>query len=107
MNSKLQNNDNSLSVNEDDIDTFKQENSLLITEFDSKQLENGHHKTKSKNSKIYDYIQGPIEFEYDQENSSNKINQSCSKLKGIDIYEIQKKLTSIENDSVNTFFFFI
>ena len=100
MNSKLQNSDNSLSVNEDDIDTFKQENSLLITEFDSKQLENGHHKTKSKNSKLYDYIQGPIEFEYDQENSSNKINQSCSKLKGIDIYEIQKKLTSIENDSV-------
>ena len=111
---------NSLIIlNEDDIETFKRENNSLNSISDSSSsLENNIQIPKSdkyffeSSKKItYDYIQSPIEFEYESDitsskntiNNENDFNKICSNLKNIEILEIQKKRTNMENDTINNY----
>ena len=123
FNKQNQNNLNSLNsliiLNEDDIETFKRENNSLNSISDSSSsLENNIQIPKSdkyffeSSKKInYDYIQSPIEFEYESDitsskntiNNENDFNKICSNLKNIEILEIQKKRTNMENDTINNY----
>ena len=109
---------NSLVVlNEDDIETLKKgDNSFnSIQNIPSlgnfiKIPERDIHSFETPKQTIYDYIQSPIEFQYESDITSSKntinneidINQSCSNLKNIKLHEIQKKNTNIENDTINS-----
>ena len=115
--SKNLNTPNSVSeINEDDIETYKKEDSTINSKFESTSLININKISKKDiyifepgNSKNFDYIQSPIEFEYESDltlsnntiTNEGNINTICSRLKNIEFHEIQKKKTSIENDTIN------
>ena len=108
---------NSLSeLNEDDIETYKKEDSTINSNLDLQCINNDIQIPKKNINffepdapKNYEYIQGPIEFEYESDLASIKntiinegnINIACSRLKNIEFHEIQKKKTNIENDTIN------
>ena len=101
-------------LHEDNIKTIDKKESFDIDKLESlsninRIIKNNNNVFKLSKENIYDYIQSPIEFEYESDISSfkNTINneediiQVCDKLKGVNFYEIQKKLTNIENSIVN------
>ena len=110
---------NSLSVlNEDDIETFKKDDNSSNSILDYSSLDNNKQIPKSDiiffetpKQINYDYIQSPIEFQYESDFSSNQntinnendINKICSNLKNVKILEIQKKDTNMENDTINCY----
>ena len=110
---------NSLSVlNEDDIETFKKDDNSSNSILDYSSLDNNIQIPKSDiiffetpRQINYDYIQSPIEFQYESDFSSNQntinnendINKICSNLKNVKILEIQKKDTNMENDTINCY----
>ena len=110
---------NSLIVlNEDDIETLKKgDNSFnSIQNIPSlgnfiKIPERDIHYFETPKQTTYDYIQSPIEFQYESDIISSKntinneidINQVCSNLKNIKLHEIQKKNTNIENDTIKNY----
>ena len=96
-------------INEDDIDTVKQENTFGGSKIESMTSETFKEIQIPKKGKYffdipeeeqnYNYIQGPIEFEYD--NSSGKItinnkedinDNNCSKLNDINMYKLERKV---------------
>ena len=107
-------------INEDDLDTVKQENTF-VSKAESITSETYKDIQKPKYSKYffevpeeqnYNYIQGPIEFEYENSldyatlNSKNENGEmirrnNCSKLNNINIYKIEKKSINTEDDFVN------
>ena len=105
-------------INEDDIDTVKQENTFG-SKFESITSETYKDIQMPKNcvyffevpeEQNYNHIQGPIEFEYDNSFDQGTINSrnedvvndnNCSKLNNINIYKIERKLISNDDDCVN------
>ena len=106
-------------INEDDLDTVKLENTF-ISKIESVTSETYKDIQKPKNSvyffeipeeQNYNYIQGPIEFEYDNSLDQLTINSNkneevirhnnCSKLNNINIFKIEKKSINTDDDFVN------
>ena len=105
-------------INEDDIDTVKQENTFgskleSITSETYKDIQipkNCVYFFEVPEEQNYNHIQGPIEFEYDNSfdqvtiksrNEDAANDNNCSKLNNINIYKIERKLISTDDDCVN------
>ena len=101
------------NLNEDDIDTVKQDNTFRskiesITSETIKNIQspkNGLYFFEAPEEQNYNHIQGPIEFEYDNSSEKGTINNkdeyNCSKLNNIHILKIEKKDINIEDENVN------
>ena len=107
-------------INEDDIETVKQENTFGCSKIDSLTSETYKDIQIPKYSKYffevseeqnYNHIQGPIEFEYDNSSGRETINNkgeavnenNCSKLNDINICKLEKKDIGIDDDNINYF----
>ena len=107
-------------INEDDIDTVKQENTFGASKKESMTSETYKDIQIPKNCKYffevpeeqnYNHIQGPIEFEYDNSSGRETINNkndiskeiNCSKLNNINMYKLEKKDIGIDDDNINYF----
>ena len=102
------------NINEDDIDTVKQENTFgskieSITSETCKDIQtpkNCVYFFDVPEEQNYNHIQGPIEFNYDNSSDKGTINNkddfNCSKLNNIHILKLEKK-DSIDDDNINYF----
>ena len=105
-------------INEDEIDTVKQENTFGCSKIDSITSETLKEIQKPKNcvyffevpeEENYSHIQGPIEFEYANSSEPNSLNSkdeiinvnNCSRLNNINIYKIEEKEINKDDDDVN------
>ena len=105
-------------IDEDDIATVKQENTILNSKIDSITSETYKDIQKPRNSvyffeapeeENYNHIQGPIEFEYENSSEKNSLmskNNSkdikkCSRLNNINIYKIEEKTINNDDDEIN------
>ena len=105
-------------INEDDIDTVKQENTFVGSKIESMTSETykeiqipkiGKYFFDVPEDENYNYIQGPIEFEYDNSSGKDTLNNkednndnNCSKFKDISMFKIQKKVI---NDDGNVYYY--
>ena len=105
-------------IDEDDIATVKQENTILNSKIESITSETYKDIQKPRNSiyffeapeeENYNHIQGPIEFEYENSSEKNSLmshNNSkdikkCSRLNNIKIYKIEEKTINNDDDEIN------
>jgi len=117
--SKLSENKSLEDRDEDDIATVKQENTILNSKIESITSETYKEIQKPRNSvyffeapeeeENYNYIQGPIEFEYENSSEKNSLMSNnnikdakkCSRLNSINIYKIKEKTINNEDDEIN------
>ena len=115
--SKLSENKALEDIDEDDIATVKQENTILNSKIESITSETYKEIQMPRNSiyffeapeeENYNHIQGPIEFEYENSSEKNSLVSNntkdikkCSRLNNINIYKIEEKTITNDDDEIN------